>query len=540
VTGAIVWLCLTIAIAASLSLWWLLTAAGALLIWLHFQRQRTAPARLRLSMPTVVSLVSYALLLSIALLTVRAALGLLELPVVPIEPAGLAPGMRSASVGYYDKSELQLTLLELAALTVVFSILFVRLAEHWIRQRGEPLVLHPLSAAFAFVLYFASVRLPPYAIDLDYWYPLVAAATRIHGDDWRSFIADAGLGLWLGSFGLSTLSLSAAATICNLAAGMASFALLRRLSGSRAVALLGASYLLLEATTTHAGRLSFPAPAHVALAMLFLYLSVRSRGERTWPAFLFGSSVAWDPLFGACAAIGFLSAHGAQMLQSPRGVRGRPVRALFALCGGIAASVIAALAAHGALTTLQAVAPVAPQILMPPLPVLPLLVPVLLILAFTLRKSGRFRQWTARRLFAVAGLLCAVLYALLAAALADPYYSYALQWVLLPVAALAFYSAARAIFLRGRFGAPRRFRAALSLGASTLVLVLCIDLFFPIDRLNLVLARYATGYESERAAWYRLCAEGLACDLNAKPTLAHHIRHASRPLTLGRETTRGI
>jgi hypothetical protein len=120
-------------------MWWLLTAAGALLIWLHFQRgkKHDAPPFLRPGIATILSLVSYALLLSIALLTVRAALGLLELPVVPIEPAGLAPGMRSGSVGYYDKSELQLALLELAALTVVFSILFVRLAEHWIGQRAS-------------------------------------------------------------------------------------------------------------------------------------------------------------------------------------------------------------------------------------------------------------------------------------------------------------------------------------------------------------------------------------------------------------------
>lgn len=446
-------LCALVAIAASLSLWWFAIGACALLAWLHVGSPRTedynrTPA-VRLSTATIVSLASYALLLSIALLTVRAALGLLELPVVPFEPAWLAPGMQRASVGYYDKSELRLALAELLVLTVTLTIVFVRLAGHWVRQRRRPFAMHPLSAAFAFVLYFASVRLPPYPIDLDDWYPL-------------------------GSFGLSALSLSAVATVCNVAAGMASFTLLRRLTGSRAVALLGASYLLLEATATHAERLSSPAPAPVALAMLLLYLSLRFRGERMWPALLFG--------------------------------------------------LVAAVVVHGVLTSSS---PDRPG-LEPPLPFFALLVPVLLLLALTSRKRGGFRRWSARRVFAGASLLCAVPYAFLAATRADPGPSYAIQWVLLPAAALALYGAIRAISLSGGFGMPQRFRAAFSLGMTALLLIVCFDLFFPIDRLNRAIARYATAYESERATWYRQCAAGLACDHGAKPSLAYYVRHASR------------
>src|SRR6185436_3327416 len=106
-------------------------------------RDRTPPF-LRLSTATILSLASYALLLSIALLTVRAALGLLDLPVVPIEKAGLAPGMQRASVGYYDKSELRLALLELLVLAVAFTIVSVRLANQWVRQRPKPFAMHPL------------------------------------------------------------------------------------------------------------------------------------------------------------------------------------------------------------------------------------------------------------------------------------------------------------------------------------------------------------------------------------------------------------
>ena len=554
VTGALVWLCALVALAASVSLWWLLPAAGAFLVWLHFQRPRKAPARgdsVRMSLATIVSLVSYALLLSIALLTVRAALGLLELPVVPFEPAALAPGMQRASVGYYDKSELHRALLELAALTVLFAIVFVRLAGDWMRQRGEPLVMHPLSAAFAFVLYFASVRLPPYPVDPGYWYPLVAAATHVRAGEWPSVIADPLrpylLGLWLWSFGLSALSLSAAATICNMAAGLASFTLVRGLTGSRAVALLGASYLLLEATATHADRLMSPAPAHAALAMLLLYLSLRARGQRTWPAFFFGLILAWDAWFGAFAAVAFLLAHSDRTHRSASHVRPTAL----ALCAGVGASIVAALVVHGALLLSSQqgdAAPAVQKILASPaqeagpeslLPFLVLLVCVFLLLALASRRRKRLRQWSARSRFAGATLLCAIPYACLAAARADPSYAYSIQWVLLPAAALALYGAVRAIVQKGRFGVPQRFRSALS-GTSVLALVVCFDVFFPIDRLNRVVARYATAYEPERATWYRQCAQGLACDPGAKPTLAHYVRHASQPLRSDRETTRGL
>jgi hypothetical protein len=221
------------------------------------------------------------------------------------------------------------------------------------------------------------------------------------------------------------------------------------------------------------------------------------------------------------------------------------------MCAGIAASIAAALVAHGALTLSSHAdaAPVVQKILARPpqeagpeslLPFLVLLVPVFLLLALASRKREKLRQWSARRLFAGSTLLCSIPYACLAAARADPSYAYSIQWVLLPAAALALYGAVQAILRKGRLRAPWRFRTALSLGTSTLVLVLCFDVFFPIERLNRVLARYATAYESERATWYRQCAEGLACDPGAKPTLAHYVRHASRPLQLDRETTRGL
>ena len=559
-------LCSLVVIAASLSLWWFVIAAGALLVGLHFEHgRRAAGARanhaagqpLPFGTATIVSLASYALLLSIVLLTVRSAMGLLELPIVPFEPAEFAPGMRRATVGYYDKAELRLALLELVVLTVLFTVVFVRLASDWAHQQGKPFALHPMSAAFAFVLYFASVRLPPYSVDPEYWYRLVATATQIDAGEWRSLAADADQGplrpylrlLWLSAFGSSPLSLSAAATACTIAAGIAIFVLMRKLTGSRAVALLGASYLLLEATTTPGVRLGFPAPAHVAFAMLLLYLSLHSGGGRKWPAFLFGLVLPWDPLFGAFAAISFLLTHGGRIDRSPTLHRSAGVRTLLAMGGGILASVVAGLALDGVLASSSPQAPLAGEALKlraaaagleSPLPLLVLLVPVFLLLALASRRRGRPRQWSARALFAGSSLLCAVPYACLAAVRAEPSHAYAIHWVLLPAASVALYGCVRAISFASRPGVLRRVRAARAFGMSGLVLVVCFDIAFPVERLNRVIERYATAYEFERATWYRQCTTERVCDPGTKPSLAHHVRHASRPLTQEAEIRRGL
>jgi len=441
----------------------------------------------------------------------------------------------------------------LLLLTVVFAMVFVQSAVHWVQRRGRPLVTHPMSAAFAFVLYFSSIRLPPYPIHLEHWVPLVAVATGIRDGAWplvsgtdavHGPLSPVLLAAWLAWFGLSALSLSAAAMIGNLVAGMASFALIRRLTGSRAVAMLGASYALLETTAIRTAPITFPAPAEVALAMLLLYMSLSDREGRPWPAFLFGLILAWNPLFGAFAALGFLLALGSQLLQSTGDLRATRMRAIFAMLAGSGLSMATILVARTALALSPLdgnAAPIpedafslfrtdspAPQFVVP---FLPLFIPGLLLLALLSRRSRRSGGLTARRLFVGASLVCAVPSAFFAAVRLDPFHSFEVYWVLTPTVALAIYSVVRLLALSARFGASRRIRAALSMSMAAMVLVVLFDILFPIHRLNQVVARYATGYEFERQKWYKKCASGQACDPDAKPSLIHHLRQASRPIS---------
>jgi hypothetical protein len=191
-------LAILIALAALPSPWVFVAAAILLIVWLR-RSQRVAA---RASTGTFLALALYAGLIAIVLVTLRAALGWLERPAVALEQTGIAPFLARGSLGFYDKSELRLALAQLLVLWVLFAAL---LAEMWNRQLNAP-SLHPLTAVFALVLYFGSVQLPPYS---------------------------------------SSLGSSLALMIGQLVAGAAMFVLTRWLTASRAMALLGASCVLL-------------------------------------------------------------------------------------------------------------------------------------------------------------------------------------------------------------------------------------------------------------------------------------------------------
>ena len=529
--------CALAILGACCSLWWFALASAALLTWMHFALKHARASagvderrRLQPSVATLLSLVSYALLLSIAILTARAALGLLELPLASFEQAQLAPAMKRSSLGFYDKSELRLALAELALFTLAFSVAFVQAASHGTLRRRRALVLHPATAAFAFVLYFAAVRLPPYPVALEQWGPLIARAASDSAWPSLSGVSPVLLAAWLSWFGLSPLSLGLAAVLCNLVAGCASFVLIRRLTGSPVAAMFGASYALLEATTVHLSSVTFPAPAQVALAVLLIYQGLHPRPGFSWPVFLLGLIAPLDPLFGASASAGFLLALACQ------GSRPARLHVLAALLAGIGASVVTIAIARGVLAPVPVlnVAPVAEQELFAA-PVLPLFIPGLLLLALVLRR--RVRVWTVRRLFVCASLVCALASAYRAAGLLDPGASLQVYWILLPTVVLVIYGLVRAVGRAAR-AAPMR-GAALSTGISALLFVVLLDVFFPFQRLNQVVARYAVGYEAERQKWYRNCASGKACDQDRKPTLAFYLREAARPLAESVGTKRG-
>ena len=199
--------------------------------------------RQRVDAPTILALTCYAALAAIVLVTVRAGVGALDLPSVPFAQTGIARPLQDSSLGFYDKSELRLAIAELTLWTAGLAVALVLCAHAWLRRRSAALILWPTTAAFALILYFSVLRLPPYNE------PLATAAT---------------------------------AMLAQLIAGIAMFALLHGLTASRAAALLVASWLVLEAPA-----LERPvAAAAIALGGLLVYSMLRKASGRARTMFV--------------------------------------------------------------------------------------------------------------------------------------------------------------------------------------------------------------------------------------------------------------
>jgi len=494
---------------------------------------------------TVLSLVLYAALCALILVSLCAGLGWLDRPAPSFDQLPAPAYMRNSTLGFYDKSELRLALFAMLALSAALAIVFLRMAA---RRKPIP-CLHPAHAAFAIVLYFTTVLLPPYDVNLDHWFPLVSAATGIRNGVWPYFSGyDSGYGLlapvtlviWLAAFGLSSLSLTALISVSTAVAGAASFKLMRMLTGSRAVALLGTSYLLLEATGPIAVISSFRAPVQITLGALLLYASLRGDTRGALAGFLFGMVALWNPPFGAFAVAGFTCAHACRIWQSSvrsRHAAARPLLAMFA--GLILPPVIIGTAITGAGLNggLDALAAGGGLVMLGygnlgqqfDLIILPGFLLAVLYAALLYRRQARGLMLTRRTLFAGAALIGAIPWVLYATGRSDATHYYAAWWALLPCIVLVAWGFIRLLALRP----PRQRRSQPARLSLTLLCVLFIVLF-PFYRFNELLGNYMTGYESAREAWYSACIAGKSCDARNKPSLANHLREATKPLAAER------
>jgi len=424
--------------------------------------------------------------------------------------------------------------------------------------------LDPVSIAFAVLVVLASVYLPPYRIDLDHWYPLIAAATGIGNGMWPylsgydsgyGLLCPAFLALWLLCFGVSALSLSAVIMLSNLVAGVASFILIRGLTASPVLALIGALYPL-QGISPHAlaiGRdfavsSSFRAPVQITLCALLLYLSLRRNRGRFVPSFLFGLMVLWDPLFGAFAAAGFVFAHGTLFLHGTGAVRATQARILVAMFGGIALPLAAIAALHGVVwadlrATYSEISATSRLVLLgyanlpqqfDPIVIVAFLVGVL-YLALVVRRWSLQRRLTRTDLFLGATLIAAVPRVLYALGRSEVVHYLPLYWTLMPCAALLIGLVLRMHARRsgprstmsGMLARPERAKSAIFLTG----LIVCAYFWgsFPLDRI-LSVDNFADRYESAHQAWQRKCTAGDSCKQDDEPSLGGQLRRASKPL----------
>ena len=497
---------------------------------------------------TLLSLVLYAALCALILVTLCAALGWLDRPVASFDQLPVPAYMQESTLGFYDKSELRLTLFAMLALSIALAILFLYKAAH----RTPALRLHPAHAAFAIVLYFSAVVLPPFEVDLDHWFPLVSAATGIRNGVWPYFSGyDSGYGLlapsvlvlWLAIFGLTKLSFAALLAASTVIAGGASFWLMRILTGSRAVAFLGTSYLLLEATGPTAVISSFRAPVQITLGSLLLYASLGGGRGGMLAGFLFGMVALWNPPFGAFAVAAYVCAHACRVWQNRAPARRSAARALLAMFTGlllplvlIGTGITIAGSNDGLSDALNALTAGGSVVMLGygnlgqrfDLIILPGFILAVLFTALLYRRLARGLALTRRILFTGATLISAIPWVLYAMGRSDTTHYYAAWWALLPSIVMLAWGGVRLLAIQP-LREPGRQPSRLSL---TLLCILFIALF-PFYRFNERLAAYITAYEPAREAWYRACAAGKSCDGDKKPSLANYLREEAKPLAAG-------
>lgn len=555
--------CALIILAIRQSLWWFAAASAAAVLGLRFWRtglrqSPTASSELHyalLGTGTVLSLLIYGVLASVILMTVRVALGWLDLPTVPFAELPLPAYMQKSSLGYYDKSELRLVLLQFVFLTIAFGFLFLEALAHLAHRGGRPILLHPATAAFGLILYFSSVSLPPYSLNLDHWFPYVAAATGIRNGVWPymsgfdpgyGILAPAFIAAWLWFFGLSVLSLSAVVMLSNLITGAATFALIRRLTGSRAVALLAASYLSLGFSSSIAINSTFRSPLQTGLSGLLLYLTLRGGNSYSLLGFLFGVIVLWDPTFGVFAAAGFLLAHGYSGINGVPHKRAYHVQSIMWMFIGVAFPLIGLLILNPSMLAtpsrlsdsfgsagglfLLGYANLAQQF--DPL-IVAGCIALLLYVSIVLRRFFHSRKLTCRSLFVGASLISAVPHVAYATSRSDAPHFIPIYWALIPSVTLLFYGGIRFLGLRSSRPNPDQRAVPTPIRLSTTVLSVAFIGLFPFYRLNDVVADYTTRYEPWRQRWFGLCAAGLGCDEANKPSLRNFFRYSYLPLEKG-------
>ena len=556
-TGLVAANCLLLVLALIPGLWWFLGAAAALLT-AHWAVRRKLPATpgsgvrsAPLDSSTVLSLVLYAALTAIAVITARAALGWLERPTPPFDQLPLPKYTQSSVLGFYDKSELRLALYEMLIFTVTFGMAFVRSAAYVASRTQKPLRLHPETAVFSVALYFSAVFLPPFSdFNITHWFPFIAGATAIQNGAWPYFSGlDFGYGLlclsflsvWVAALGLSSLSLSAAIMLSDLVAGAASYVLILKLTGSRVVALLAASLLLYGATDLLVVTSTFRAPVQIAMSSLLLYTSLRNRKHRAWAGALFGLAVLWNPTFGVFAAVSFVLVHAYRGVNCEGGERASHLKSIAAMFGSLvlpllliwiytgpgASRLSEFYAGSGGALFLLGYANVAQRF--DPL-VIPAAMLGVLYMALVLHRTTRSRKLTVRTLFVGASMISAIPYVIYATGRSDWSHHLAAYWALVPSMALLFYGLVRLPSVRPGEYAVRRLAVRKRIGLTNTALLVFFLTLYPFAQLSSAIANYTTRSEPAREKWYTDCAAGKGCDISRKPNLTNYLRDANQVL----------
>lgn len=527
----------------------------AALFFVWYDRSEPKNARLPVSLGNDAALVIYSALLAVVIVTIRDARGFLYVEPFRNVLTGEIPlefFRDDPHQSVYEKGEVRKLLYEYVLYLVVNAFLFLR-GWRFLRNRLDwKIDFSPATALFVFILYFATVNLPPYAIDIPHWTPFLSSANEILNGRWPYLhhysiqygLLNAGLlALWLSAFPFTPLGLASFISVLAMAAGALIYLLMKKITRSSWFSLVAVFGLLFSAydntVAIHIPNLSaFRSYFLIAAALLLLWLtlSAGSRAGKNISAFFLGVLVLWDPVPGLFLAISFSTIH---LYRRLAGQDSSATSAAFSFLSGLGAPLILAIVYNK--SALDFLSEDTYRILfsnhrffmegfgnaaqkLHPSEVLVFLYLFLALALIGRRIITRRFNLNNSHLFAIGSTIISVPWVMYELGNSNTTYVNPMLWAFAPGMTLLAYTAFRYARMT-----KRRLPAIL-------VLAVLASPFYHHDFFTPAFGRvkiYVTKYEEERAAWYRKCVveikEGRGCDLSAQPGLAFYLREAAKP-----------
>lgn len=495
----------------------------------------------------VFSALIYTALISIILVTLRDALGLIYYEpfkgISQIIPELLTLG---TSQSVYDKTELKILLVHFILTLIIVSFLLVIYFKYYYIRFSKRLNLNYVDALFIFILYFAFIKLPNYAIDPTHWASWLGPTAGIFHGKWPYFDTHCQYGLLPAFmlfllrciFNISSLSLALFVAFTGLLAGITAYFLIKDLTKSRWTAFFS-SIILIYYFLARDVELYFPnmgpmrAQMPIMLGLFLLWQSMKNTRRALVYSFFTGVMILWEPIFGFFLLAAFLFSNIYKKIYKKE--KKAVLKILLACCGLIIPLLIMfiiKLPKYGLFVilknifnqySLHSISFTSLSQIFSTRGIIILLFYILVIFMLYRSFIKKRANLNNLKLFVINSVIMSIPWLFYLISKSGRSYFYPLIWSIAPASVYFYYSYIK----------TRKNKKIIYI----VILILFVLLQIPqnlINRISDSISVYITAYENERFTWYIERAEdikmGIKPDIATKPGLHKYSKQSILPL----------
>lgn len=489
---------------------------------------------------TGIALLIYFTFISLLVNTYRSYAGFYDIPPFDLVAGALSEEYyrNDGQFSVYNKAGLRLAITDYVSL-IITGVVLAEFVRRYFRFRfGKGFKLDPVFAMFIVLLFFGSVWLPPYQIDLPHWATWIGAATEVwhgalpyfHTFSQYGFMPIILLALWLKLFALTPLALASFVMLVTFIAGLLSYLLVQRLTRSRAISffaavtLVSGFYTLVDGIGT--GNVSALRAQLPIAGGLYLLWASYSKGKNAIVAgFLLGFVVLWEAGFGFFLLVAYLATHLYRLVALKKS---QSKSCLFALASSLGLSLVVIYAFFTPQESpfklidnirdvysayVSGFGALAQKTYWFELLVV-FFYPSCLLMLYRRYRKPVFRL-TDRDLFGIATIIISIPWVTYELNRSNEWYAYPLMWAIAPASAL---------YLSCLYRIKSFRHIAL---AATILIMVQADL---VKRVTSEIGAYLVRYEFARHTWSVECADrarqGLKCD--DQPTLKQYVKASQK------------